>query len=140
MKKVLKTVLFVFMLSAIVVNFSSCGDDDDDTLSGKEKLLIGDWYCEADDFEVNVISFYKDHTGYLDIDPPSGWPYEDEFEFHWSLKGNTLYIEELGEASIKSLTEKMCVVIFGGKRYVFYKYGEYDEDYYDYYYDYYYKK
>lgn len=141
MKDFFKKVLFAFMLSAIVVNFSSCGDDDDETLGGKENLLIGDWWCEADDFEVNIISFYKDHTGYLDIDPPAeGWPYENEFEFHWSLKDNTLIINELGEASIKSITDKKCVVIFSGKRYVFYKYSEDGKDDYDYYYGYYYKK
>ncbi|MBQ4421020.1 MAG: hypothetical protein VZQ58_03145 [Bacteroidales bacterium] len=143
MKNILKKILFVFMLSAVVLNFSSCGDDDDDAISGNENLLIGDWWCEADDFEINIISFYKDHTGYLDIDPPAGWPYEDEFEFHWSLKDNTLVINELGEASIKSLTEKKCIVTYNGKRYVFHKYGEGGEDDYYYGYDdyyYYYKK
>ncbi len=121
MRKILKKTLFVLMLSAIVFNFSSCGDDyDDDDIYAQ--MLIGDWFCEPVELQ---LSFYKDYTGYYYW----GNEYEnEEFEFKWSVKGSKIYMEvgEAGEAnngnaSIKDLTENRLVLIIEGKRYTFYK-------------------
>lgn len=137
MKKILKKTLFVLMLSAIVFNFSSCGDDDEESSGSYEKILTsGQWWCESDYFEVNYIEFYKDHTGYVSVDWRDWRPsIDEEFDFNWSIKGDKLTIKNNSlnvniVASIKSLTNEKCVVVIEGKRFEFYNENEDDEYYY----------
>ena len=86
MKKVLKSLLFVFIVLVGVFALTGCAKEEK-----KEKYdtkLVGQW--AAEDFDVFIYTFNKDGSGDYQIG-------DQDIKFTWKTEGKTLSILYMGD-------------------------------------------